>query len=380
MVTKNQGSVQDLSDRGVAVLVVNGKTGHGRQSWLDICLPRILGFASGLLPLKVLVWNHDFENMALAARLEAYGDRIDVMDERDPAFSAYDGPRYPPRSTLAFHEFHVHRTPLQLLYERAMERYGPAAIYVCDSDAWPVRPGWDVRMMSSLEEGHKLVGVWRDEMTSVIQPFIHASGMAFPADLVEQLKLRLDYKPEHDGEDTLSNFTRAVQARFGSAAIEPLERSNAHAFHGVFGGVYGDWVYHHHLGTRWSDGQTPTVKTKGWEDRREDLDANRRVMAETVARAFDDPDRLVTHLRFGDRATEGSRNAASSNSESPSAATPSKLSSPEATSLQALEAAFDAAQSSQAYWQALADVSAELGRDADARAFRLACDLAKGST
>lgn len=290
--------------RSLAVLLVNGRTGHGERSWMEICLPRLLNAASGLLPLKVFVWNHDFENETVVNLLQTDPDRVVLMDERDPAFAGYDGPRYPARSVLAFHEFHVHRTPLQLLFEKAQREFRPDAIYVCDSDAWPVRPYWDLRMLSSLNAGNLLAGVWRDEMASVIEPFIHPSGMAFPASLVEALNLRLDYKPEDVGEDTLSNFTRAVVAARGDAAIEAFDRSNAEDFHGVFGGVYGDWIYHHHLGTRWADGKATIVKTKGWEDRKEDLDENYALMARITRDVFDRTDGFIAELRFGETGSE----------------------------------------------------------------------------
>lgn len=182
--------------------------------------------------------------------------------------------------------------------------FQPDAIYVCDSDAWPVRPYWDLRMLSSLNAGNSLAGVWRDEMASVIAPFVHPSGMAFPASLVEALDLRLDYKPEDVGEDTLSNFTRAVMATEGEAVIEPFDRSNGEDFHGVFGGVYGDWIYHHHLGTRWADGKATIVKTKGWEDRKEDLDENYALMARITRDVFDRTDQFIAELRFGETASE----------------------------------------------------------------------------
>lgn len=271
---------------------------------MEICLPRLLNAASGLVSLKVFVWNHDFENETVVSLLQADPDRVVVMDERDPAFAGYDGPRYPARSSLAFHEFHVHRTPLQLLFEKAQSEFQPDAIYVCDSDAWPVRPYWDLRMLASLNAGNLLAGVWRDEMASVIAPFVHPSGMAFPASLVEALDLRLDYKPEDVGEDTLSNFTRAVMATEGEAVIEPFDRSNGEDFHGVFGGVYGDWIYHHHLGTRWADGKARIVKTKGWEDRKEDLDENYALMARITRDVFDRTDQFIAELRFGETASE----------------------------------------------------------------------------
>ena len=246
----------------------------------------------------------------MAAVLERVGPTIEHLNESNFDLSAYAGPSYEGPSQLYFHGFHVHRTPLQILYEHAIRNYRVDTVFTFDNDSWPVRPFWDLRVTASMHQGARLIGVWRDELQPSVTPFVHASGLGIRAETISHLGLRFDFKPVAFQQDTISDFTRRVEASYGRQAVDRFRRSNRLELHPVFGGVYGDWIYHHHLGTRWRDGATKGPVTKGWRERGEEPDENYRLLSELTDEVFSNTDRYILGLRYGKRAKEFVRRTA----------------------------------------------------------------------
>ena len=284
----------------LAILIVNGRDGHHNGvPWIELCLERIIANTSRLTRYRIFVWNHDMENSRVAKCLGS-DDRIEELSEKNFDLGSYAGPTYDGVWGRSFHGYHPHRSPLQILYQYARRKYQFHAVFTFDSDSWPIRPLWDVRILTSLRDEIKLVGVWRDELWPSVTPFVHPSGLGVRNATISELALRFDRKPVAFEEDTLSHFTREVEGRFGRRAVDRLRRTNRDNRHGVFGGVYEDWIYHHHLGTRLKQ----KAVTKGWEERGECAEANRQVLDVLADEVFADPQRYMLNLRYGDRAKE----------------------------------------------------------------------------
>lgn len=229
-----------MNARDIAVLIVNGENDPVQGRWLDLCLSR-LEPSREVRPFHVYVWNNNREDQALRRSLE----------ERHWA-SYLEAAPY---ETLA----HPHAVPLQRLYALA-RREGAKIIVTLDSDAHPLRADWLQTLVTALEEGAALAGVWRDELQTVIDPYLHPSCLATTVDFVEEHRLRFDLLPTRKNgqqSDTMSHFTRAAQA--AGRRVVPLKRSNANNFHRLMGGVYGDLIYHHGAGSR--------RKIRFWDDR-----------------------------------------------------------------------------------------------------------------
>ena len=288
----------------MAILIVNGTDNYKDSLWAKLCIDQILKNTSPYHDFKIFLWNHDVENTKLREYLESVSPFVEVLTADDVNWKAYPGPVYdvPETSPLYFRGFHVHRTPLQLLYEHAARYYELDTVFTFDTDSWPVRGNWDVPIMAALNGEVKLVGVWRDELQPTVPPFVHASGLGVKQATIRELGLRFDYQPQGPEEDTLYNFTVQVRDKYGMDAIFPLKRSNAKNYHPVFGGVYHGLIYHHHLGSRYQEGKNLKLKTKGWEDRGENLEMNKMILDAMTEMVFTDPDALVVDLVYGNRA------------------------------------------------------------------------------
>jgi len=215
----------------IAILIVNGGIDPKQGRWLDLCLQKLQA-SLVFRPFHVYIWNNNYADEPLRRSLMAlpwvtYVEAAPYERLADP-----------------------HAVPLQRLYTLA--RADSAEIIVAlDSDAHPLRPDWLAQLVTALEDGAVLAGVWRDELSEGIAPYVHPSCLATTVDFIERHNLRFDrLRSSRDTEqhDTLSHFTRAAQA--ANLPISPLRRSNVNNFHRLMGGVYGDLVYHHGAGTR----------------------------------------------------------------------------------------------------------------------------------
>ncbi len=214
-----------------AILVVNGGQEPPEGSWITLCVDKIREHTPAG-SYRIYVWNNNTGD-PVVARFFAFASDCVLVDR-------------PPDVEL----IHPHSDPLQRLYEQARAD-GARVIVAMDSDAHPVRAGWLEHLVDALDGGAVLTGAWRDELSTAIDPYVHASCLATTVDFVEQHQLRFDRLPATvDGRnsDTLSHFTDAAEAAGGE--IARLERSNGAEFHRLIGGVYGDAVYHHGAGSR----------------------------------------------------------------------------------------------------------------------------------
>lgn len=234
-----------MSQAAVAILIVNGGADPAAGRWLEMCLSRVT--AHTRRPnTHIYVWNNNVDDAWVPAAVAAVPNA--TLVQADSA------------EKLA----HPHAVPLQRLYERA--RADADVIVTLDSDAFPLRDGWLDELVDAVTH-HSLAGVWRDELSAVIPPYVHASCLAVAVDFVERHGLRFDFfdiDPASQRKfDTLASFT----ARAEAAGITPykLTRSNRRAIHRLMGGVYGDLVYHHGAGSRvgvgfWDEARTAERK------------------------------------------------------------------------------------------------------------------------
>ena len=290
----------------LAVLIVNGTFNYRGQLWIEQCVERLVQYTSAYTDFKIFIWNHDWENRDVTEYLSRRAPYVTVLDEAHYDWSDYRGPTYdrPTHSAYNFHGFHVHRTPLQILFDHVTSRYDVDTVFTFDSDSWPIRYNWDVPLLYALDRDTKLAGVWRDELVPIMPAFVHASGLGIRVETIRELGLRFDYKPENEREDTLSNFTRSVEAAYGPEAICRLRRSNVLQYHPIFGGVYDGTIYHHHLGSRYQEGRNKKIVTRGWEERGESLDHNRLVMDGITEAVFSHGDSYLLDLAYGERAAK----------------------------------------------------------------------------
>jgi hypothetical protein len=291
----------------LAILIVNGVHNYKDKLWLQRSVDSIMEHTSPYTDYKIFVWNHDLGNKSLRRYLAGKRSHVEVLSEVDVDVRSIDGPEYnfKPGNMLDFHGFHVHRTPMQLLYEHAGRRYDVDSYFTFDTDSWPVRGGWDLFVRQRLNEGYKLVGVWRDELSNAIDPYVHPSGLGVKAQTIRKEELRFDFKPRSPNDDTMSNFTRTIVKHHGSDSVYPLRRSNAHQLHPVYGGIYGDLLYHHHQGTVYRGGDNQIPIFKGSKERGEIPEENKMICDILTERVFFDYDNLIREMRFGKRFEEG---------------------------------------------------------------------------
>jgi hypothetical protein len=248
-----------------AILIVNGF--HPRSSsaaeaarypWIALCL-RELTRRSGDADYHVLVWDN--------AGLEAHRRVLD------------DAPRvrvWPPRPPGR-----------QLSHARALDelvgRTGDDTEFLItlDTDALPVRDGWIGILIGHLEAGAAIAGVWRDEMTARLRPFVHVSCLCIRR--AELLGLDVSFA-RGMGQDVGQNLTDELRRR--GRPVVGLRRSNERNAHFLIGGIYGDLVYHHAAGSRRAGFRTSTDPLE---------DERVRVLLREAA--FCDFDHLVAVLR-----------------------------------------------------------------------------------
>lgn len=289
----------------MAILMVNGKFNYKNHLWIELSINRILKHTSPHTKYKIFLWNHDFTNPRVTSYLDSVKKYVEVLSEENFDLAHWQGVKCA-NPVIKVDYFaggcHVHRGPLQMLYEFATRKYEVEVIFTFDSDSFPIRDNWEIPLAYRLEKDIKLAGVWRDELQAVIPPFIHASGLGITTETIKQLNLRFDYEPMSPREDTLSHFTHLIRQHFGQEVILPLKRSNKNEYHAVFNGVYGGFIYHHHLGTRYRDGKSKEPKTYGWQERNESPEYNKFILDGTTHRIFEDTDDFLDELVYGDKA------------------------------------------------------------------------------
>lgn len=289
----------------MAILLVNGTFNYKDNLWLKLSVGNIIRYTSPHTKYKIFIWNHDYDNTAVNDYLNSVADFVEVINEKTFNAKEYtaiacevDGTR----SDCFAGGYHNHRGALQILYEYTTDRYDADVIFTFDSDAWPIRNNWELPLLYRLDRDVKLAGIWRDELSIVIEPYVHPSCLGIKTETIHNLNLRFDQEPIFRKEDTLSHFTRAVVDRFGDDAILPLKRTNRSEYHSVFNGVYGGYLYHHHLGTRYMDGTLKEARTYGWQERGESPAYNKFILDGATQRVFENTDDFIDELAYGDLA------------------------------------------------------------------------------
>jgi hypothetical protein len=150
-----------------------------------------------------------------------------------------------------------------------------------DTDALPICDGWIRSLTGYLDDGAALAGVWRDEMTARLRPFVHPSCLCIRRR--ELLGLGVSFA-RGMGQDVGQNLTEDLLRR--GRRIVQLRRSNARNAHFLIGGIYGDLVYHHGAGSRRAGFWTST-----------NLEEDERIRVLLREAAFRNVDHLVAVLR-----------------------------------------------------------------------------------
>lgn len=256
-----------------AILVVHGGEGPFVDKWLGFCLDRLGAHTCGE-EMRLFLWLGRPADPEASRLISEFPDAV-VLRGGDEPLS------------------HPHAAPLERLRRRAQDE-GHTIIVTLDTDAHPVRSGWLAKLRSALESGASVAGIWREELASEIEPYVHPACLATTTGFLDRHGLRLDQFPESEGrEDTASALTRAAQ-RSGERIVR-LERSNRAQVHPLLAGVYGDLIYHHGAGSRgrilfWGDPPS-----------RERERARRGARDATAETLFADPVAFVDWLRQGGR-------------------------------------------------------------------------------
>lgn len=252
----------------VAILIVNGFDRRDRWGphsadearrypWLDLCLRQIARHTR-TMDWEVLV--HDNARLPEHRRLVARHGRVRVFVD-------------PHGRELS------HPSALDALVART----GDAVEYIVtlDTDAFPVRDGWLEELTGRLDSGAAIAGIYRDEMTARLRPFVHPSCLCIRRETLLGLDVSFGRRMT---QDVGQNITEALVRRGDRTA--GLRRSNARDFHFLLGGLYGDLVYHHGAGSRHAKFFTST-----------DVEHDERVRVVLRDAAFADLDHLVSVLR-----------------------------------------------------------------------------------
>jgi hypothetical protein len=117
-------------------------------------------------------------------------------------------------------------------------------VITLDTDAFPIRDGWIDELISALESGYAVSGIYRDEISQRIRPYVHPS--CFCARRADLLAYGVTFRPG-DGDDVGHQLFDVLSR---DRPFHPLRRSNVRNVHPLMGGIYGDLVYHHGAGSR----------------------------------------------------------------------------------------------------------------------------------
>lgn len=215
----------------IAILMVNGGNDPPFGSWIDLGIRKIFEH-SGNTNFIVHVWNNGPRSL----------NRL--ITQFPPGRIRVTHPS--PGQRLS----HPHASALQCLWE-AVRAENPTYVIFLDSDAHPIRNNWLKILLDRLDNETVMAGVWRDELSGGINPYLHASCLATTPKTIVAADCALDYFPGRDDgkpSDTLSFFTDF--ALRNHKLICKLRRTNRFNFHRLVGGLYGDLIYHHGAGSR----------------------------------------------------------------------------------------------------------------------------------
>lgn len=161
---------------------------------------------------------------------------------------------------------------------------GAEHVAVFHVDSFPIQPGWDRRLMVELSDDRPLAAVQQAE-TKDFKP--NASGMIFRGDFYRRhtpsflldpvLRTEPTYAAYQEQEphfpDTGTGYGYTLFCR--GLSWRPLLRSNRVNVHYVFGGIYGDLIFHLGAAAR-APGVTPTPEQTGARRR---IETQRRLRA-----------------------------------------------------------------------------------------------------
>jgi hypothetical protein len=182
---------------------------------------------------------------------------------------------------------------LQDLYDYASRRYEIGHLLIMHSDAWPIRPGWDVGLLAALEGPVRLVGLLSQPAGGA--PYIDPAFMLLGAGCINRLSLRLD-EPARSDVPFLSHITQKVLKTHGPKALLSLVQKSARTWHPEIGLVYGGMIYHHNAcKTRPAQGPAH-LETGG-------LDPD-SLGAALIGKVFQEPHTYYEQLLYGDKARE----------------------------------------------------------------------------
>jgi hypothetical protein len=216
----------------VAILIVIGGDDPQEGSWIELCLSRIAMHTAPAL-YQLYLWSNNPDSPGLRNCIAKHAPQAKLWFKEPTEY---------------LYEYHV--TPLQRLYERAVTE-GHSWIVTMDSDAHPIKAGWLDTLMKQAAHPCVLAGVWRDELSNTIAPYIHPSGLCVRQDFINALQLRFDTSAnpaQQKPSDALSDLTEA--AITNGFSIAAWHRSNGRQFHKLIGGIYADAIYHHGAGSR----------------------------------------------------------------------------------------------------------------------------------
>ena len=219
--------------KAVAILIVNGGKEPNPSRWLELHLRQIERYTVWS-NYHIYVWNNKVSDSWATKFVDSFTNTTLTTADSDEVFK------------------HPHAEPLQRLYEMACADEA-AYIVTMDSDAFPIRQGWLTELVEAVDRGAVLAGVWQDEMSEGIRPYVNPSCLCTTPHFIEENKLRFDFITPKDGaakHDTSSSFIDKVLEL--DLKVYRLRRSNYNELHFLMGrGLWG-----HDLSSR---GQLKTV-------------------------------------------------------------------------------------------------------------------------
>jgi hypothetical protein len=268
----------------LAVLLAGDDGQLNDPAWLAPCLSQLKANTSAYCDYKAFIWLPGPPGPDLADYLNHEAAWLECFGPDHPAFKAWSRESKTSAPPSPGHK-------LQFLYEAAEQQYELDMILTLHPDAWPVRPNWDLGLLSALDGPVRLVGI----KTALPGPgsWVDAAFLVIRDRTLKELGLRFD-TPQDPGMGPLAHFTRLVDQAHGPRSILGLERSNAISHHPHWAGVYGGTVYHHNLCAAPAP-QDQTVEPESfWQ--------GSRLLAELSGRVFQEPQAFFEQLLYGEAA------------------------------------------------------------------------------
>ncbi|QXP84577.1 sulfotransferase domain-containing protein [Methylococcus sp. Mc7] len=215
----------------VGILVVNGGIDPSQERWIVFCLRRILEITRQP-NYHIYLWNNNVDDKYVEHFCKNKNKISLIQADRNERLE------------------HPHACALERLL-RIAEKDGCNYIVTIDSDTFPLDPSWLEQLIRALHGNVVLSGIWRDELSKAITPYIHPSCLATTIDFIRLHNIRFDFiapNTQNEIHDTLSVLTETAQ-RYNYETFK-LVRSNKKNIHRLIGGIYGGIVYHHGAGSR----------------------------------------------------------------------------------------------------------------------------------